>query len=98
MVRRLMVLVIAVALVVPAFGADETPLQVGKADTIRTVLASHAGERVTLKLESGDEMTGKVGTVGDHVVHLSELSGKEFYDAVVDLDQVAAVILRVRGK
>ena len=35
-------------------------------------------------------------TVGEHVVHVEKISGKEFFDAIVDLDEVAAVILRVR--
>lgn len=31
------------------------------------------------------------------VVHLGELSGKEYLDAVIDHEEVAAVIVRVRG-
>ena len=49
-----------------------------------------------LELDSGEEPGGTVRTVGDHVVHVEKVTGKEFYDAVVDLDEVAAVILRVR--
>jgi hypothetical protein len=39
-----------------------------------------------------------VVAVGEHVVHLSELAGKEFFDAVIRLDQVSAVLVRVREK
>jgi len=36
--------------------------------------------------------------VGSHVAHLTELGGREFFDAVVSLDQVQAVIVRARGR
>ena len=76
--------------------AQEARLPVSTQDTPRTVLQRHIGKAVTLKLDSGDEIAGKVRLVGDRIVHLEELAGKEFYDAVVDLDEVAAVIVRAR--
>ena len=76
--------------------AQEARLPVSAQDTPRTVLQRHLGKAVTLKLDSGDEIAGKVRLVGDRIVHLEELAGKEFYDAVVDLDEVAAVIVRAR--
>ena len=76
--------------------AQEGRLPVSAQDTPRTVLQRHIGKAVTLKLDSGDEIAGKVRLVGDRIVHLEELAGKEFYDAVVDLDEVAAVIVRAR--
>lgn len=36
--------------------------------------------------------------VAGNVVHLSELSGREFFDAVVSLDRVSAVVVRVRQR
>jgi len=36
--------------------------------------------------------------VGDKVVHLTSLTGREFFDAVVSLDQIAAVVIRVRSR
>ena len=39
---------------------------------------------------------GKVEKVGDKLVHLSQLSGAEFYDAAVDLGAISAVIVRVK--
>jgi hypothetical protein len=77
--------------------AQEPKLSVGKDDTIRSVLSKYAGKRVTVKLDCGEELSGVVRSVGDNVVHLEELGGKEFYDAVVDLDEIAAVIVRARG-
>jgi len=98
MVRRWLILVTALFLIVPAFAVEDSALKVEKADTIRTVLERHVSETITVKTDSGEEITGKVESVGDHVVHLSGLSGKEYYDAVVSLDEIAAVIIRTRGK
>lgn len=81
-----------------SFSAAQEPakLAVSKDDTIRKVLTRHVGQRVTVKLGSGDELTGIVRLVGDDVIHLGELSGKEFFDAVIDGEDVTAVIIRVR--
>ena len=76
--------------------AQDAKLVVGQDDTIRTVLAEQVGKPVTLKLDSGEELTGTVRLVGKSVAHLEKLAGKDFFDAVVDLEEVAAVIVRVR--
>jgi hypothetical protein len=96
MTRRVLLpflLLFAIAFTVAA--QQEAKLTVGKDDTVRSVLAAHVGKRVTLKLDA-DELTGIVRSVGDHTVHLGELTGKEFFDAVVDLDEVSAVLIRVK--
>jgi len=75
--------------------AAESP-QIGKDDTLHTVLASQKGKQATVKLASGEELTGKVGEVTGKLVLLQALSGKEFFDAVINLEDVAAVIIRAR--
>lgn len=72
------------------------PLAVSKGDTVAGILSAQKGNRVTVKLQSGEELSGKVMVVGDGVLQLGELAGKEFYDAVVPLGSVEAVIIRVR--
>jgi hypothetical protein len=84
------------ALLATALLAQEARLPVSGQDTVRTVLQRQQGKAVILKLDSGDDVGGKVRLVGDHVVHLEQLTGQEFYDAAVDLEEVAAVIVRVR--
>jgi hypothetical protein len=56
------------------------------------------GKRVSLVLGTGPELTGVVASVGDQVVHLTALSGRDFFDAVVSLDRIEAVVVRVRGQ
>ena len=54
------------------------------------------GKRATVVLTSGTELSGKVASLSQDSVKLAELSGKEFFDAVIDLDHVQAVIYRAR--
>lgn len=86
---------LALCLVVLSAAVAQANLSVGAEDTLGTVLGRYVGKSVTLKLDSGDELTGTVRSVGK-VVHLEQLGGKEFFDAVVDLDEVAAVVVRAR--
>jgi hypothetical protein len=55
------------------------------------------GREVELVLANGKSYRGKLGGVGSATVLLTQIAGKEFYDVLIVLDQVAAVELRVRG-
>ncbi len=68
------------------------------ADTVASVLQRQAGKLVELRLKSGDKISGKVEVVGDKAVHLAQLVGQEFYDAVVVIDDISAVVIRTGGK
>ena len=84
---------------VPTVSAEEaTILDLNSPDAIKQALEQQVGKRVKMKLESGQDLEGKVAKVGSHAVQLSELSGMEFFDATVKLDEIAAVIVRVRTK
>ena len=64
-------------------------------DTIQSVLQKNAGQTVELRMKSGEKIGGKVEKLGDKLVHLSKLSGAEYYDAAVDITDVSAVVVRV---
>lgn len=68
------------------------------ADTPQFLLERHMGKSVTLKLDSGEELLGIVREVGINMVYLAELKGKEFYDALIRIDRISAVIVKVRSK
>ena len=53
-------------------------------DTILGLLQKNVGQIVELRMKSGEKIAGKVEKVGDKLVHLSQLTGAEFYDAAVD--------------
>jgi hypothetical protein len=93
--------VIAWVLVLSAatsFSAEEPALDLNASDIVRHALEQQLGKCVKIKLLSGQDLDGKVQKVGAQAVSLAELGGMEFFDATVRLDQVAAVLVKVRGK
>ncbi|MGC4098364.1 MAG: hypothetical protein QM706_14715 [Nitrospira sp.] len=79
--------------------ADEaTSVDLNSPDVLKSALEQQAGKRVKLKLESGQDLEGKVAKVGSHAVRFAELTGMEFFDATVKLEDIAAVIVKVRTK
>lgn len=71
-------------------------LQVGAGDTVESVLKAQYGKRVTLRLRSNQELTGIVRMSNARVVQLGALSGREFFDAVVPIEAIDAVIIRTK--
>ncbi len=65
-------------------------------DTILGILQKNVGQTVELRMKSGEKIGGKVEKVGDKLVHLSQLTGAEFFDAAVDTADVSAVIVRTK--
>ncbi len=55
------------------------------------------GRDVELVLNSGKSYRGKLGPVGNETVLVTQIAGREFYDVLIELDEVAAVEMRVRG-
>ena len=74
------------------FAQSKIDLQAG--DTILSILQKNTGQTVELRMKSGEKIGGKVEKVGDKVVHLSQLTGAEFFDAAVDTADIAAVLVR----
>jgi hypothetical protein len=59
-------------------------------------LKNLAGKKVTVYLKGGTPLTGIVKATGDHLVHLEKLDGKDFFDALVLIDQIGAIDTRAR--
>lgn len=76
--------------------AGEAKFELKPAAVIKDILTEYVGKRVAIRLNSNEELEGTVTKVGDSLVHLSKLSGKDFYDAVVLIDRISAVSMRVR--
>ena len=81
----------------PQLLAGEQQLKIHKADTIKTLLTKHVGKRVSIQLNSGAELNGLLSNVGANVVQLSELSGKDFYDALIRINNIEALVVKVRS-
>jgi hypothetical protein len=65
-------------------------------DTVLGILQKNVGQTVELRMKSGEKIAGKVEKVGDKLIHLSQLTGAEFYDAAVEAADVSAVVVRMR--
>jgi hypothetical protein len=65
-------------------------------DTTQSVLVAQKGKRVTVRLRSGQELTGTMRDSNGKVAVIAELSGREFFDAVVPLDAIEAVLIRTK--
>ncbi len=59
-------------------------------------LKSLIGKDVYVHLQCGKTLQGFVKSVGDNLVHLEKLAGKDFFDALVLIDDVTAVEVKFR--
>ena len=71
-------------------------LRIGPNDTMQAVIAAQKGKRVTVRVRSGQELTGTVRDVSARLLHLGAISGREFFDAVVPLESIDAVQVRTK--
>jgi hypothetical protein len=86
----------AAAIACAAIPAAAAELRVGANDSIQSVLAAQKGARVTVRVRSGQDITGVVRDVNQRVVQIGAVSGREFFDAVVPLEAVDAVFVRTK--
>ncbi len=59
-------------------------------------LKSLVGKKVQVSLGSGDTVSGVVKEVGNHLVHLEKLKGKEYFDALIRIKNINAISTRFR--
>jgi hypothetical protein len=82
------------AIAAPVASADDA-FKAGT--TIRSVLMDSVGKRVSVRLDSPEELEGTVTAVSGQLVHMSKLSGRDyFFDAFVSIGRISAVIVRTR--
>ncbi len=65
---------------------------------VAEALKARVGKPVALFLVSGTQIGGMVTEVRDQAVVLKGVTGRDFSDALVRLDQIAAVEVRVRER
>ncbi len=96
MKQMLLSILMTIALVAPgAFAQSKLALEPN--DTVRTVLERQVGKPVDLRMKSGEKIAGKLEKVTDKLVHISQLAEADFYDAAVEIESIAAVVVRVRS-
>ena len=83
------------ALVMTAHAEDAPTFPPGG---IAEALKARLGKPVTLHLASGTQIGGTIAEVRDHAVVVKGITGRDFSDALVDLDDVTAVEVRARER
>ena len=64
--------------------------------TLSDNLLAFKGKSVTITLSSGQTMGGIVKNVQNGHLHLEKLAQKEFFDAIIVIDKISAVEVRMR--
>jgi len=75
----------------------QSPLDLQANDNMHAVLERQVGKAIELRLKSGEKIAGKLQKVTGSLAHLAQLSDASFYDAAVDIESVAAVVVRARA-
>jgi hypothetical protein len=65
-------------------------------DSIQSMLAARKGKPVTLRLSGGQELSGVVRQASSALVVLGAISGREFFDAVIPIEKIEAVLVRTK--
>lgn len=60
------------------------------AATAPGILQGGTGKSVELHLRSGEKMGGKVAQATDNIVHFSDLTRAEYFDAFIDVKDISA--------
>jgi small nuclear ribonucleoprotein (snRNP)-like protein len=59
-------------------------------------LKAFMGKKVYVTLDSGKTFSGFVKSVGNHLIHLEKLDGKEYFDALIRIENISAIDARFR--
>lgn len=60
-------------------------------------LKSFVGKRIGVTLDSGAVISGVVKDVSDHFLHLEKLDRKEYFDALIRIEDISAFESRFRA-
>lgn len=77
--------------------AAEGAFELNSGYGVKDFLSAQVGKRVSVRTDAGETLEGTVTKVGDHLLHLSKLTGKDFYDAIVRIDKISSMTIRVKG-
>ncbi len=95
--KHLLLAIFIVATISSSNLLAQSPLDFRKDDTVRSLLMRQVGKSVELRMRSGEKIAGKLETVGDKLLQLSQLAGAEFYDAAIEIDSISAVVVRAKS-
>ncbi len=76
--------------------SEEPKIEVTSTEAPKEALEQLKGKTVTLRLTAGEDVSGTVESVGPTAVKIGQLTGKEFYSALVKIENIAAIIYRAK--
>ena len=82
--------------ITPVAFSEESSFQFGKDNSLQTNLLQFKGKTIEIQFKSGGQLAGKLSEVGTQSILLKELRGKEYYDALIVIDDIASVIFKAR--
>jgi len=97
--KRILLLLVTIVAAGPCcsvFAQEKAALQPNA--TVVGLLQGNTGKSVELHLRCGEKMGGKIAQATDNIVHLSNLTGAEYFDGFVDVKDISAVVVRVAGR
>ena len=97
----ILVLLVAISLIFPVAVKAKSVVAIEGASfnvssSIKDNLKSYIGKDVLIHLRSGKSFQGYIKSVDDHFVHLEKISGREFYDALIRLEDISAIEAKFR--
>lgn len=64
--------------------------------SIKDNLKGLVGKKVYVYLDSGTTLFGTLQSVGDHLIHLAKLDRKDFFDALIKIENIVAIDTQFR--
>ena len=96
--RFIMGFVVAIFLIISqGLVTAQEKIELQQSYGIKEVLIKYTGKRVSVTLDSGAVFEGILTKVGDHLVHISRLRGKEYFDAMIRVDKISSVVIRAKS-
>ena len=74
--------------------AADTSTQLNASVDMAQNLRNFTGVKVFITLMSGTSISGTVKSVSKEMLHLSELTGKEYFDSIIRIDHISAMEAR----
>lgn len=59
-------------------------------------LKAYVGKDVTVHIRSGKTMQGYVKSVGNGLIHVEKIAGRDFYDALIRIEEISAIEVKFR--
>ena len=59
-------------------------------------LKSFVGKDVTVYIRSGKTIQGYVKSVGNGLIHVEKIAGRDFYDALIRIEDISAIEVKFR--